>query len=105
MKVSEFQQGDILWIYNSYEEYYAEFEFVQVNENGTSKFRITGETTVAEPEYGYYIDSVEFRNVKLRNGKEKIKVISTKGISYKFLKLKECFKTYFKGVLSCTKCF
>ena len=36
MKVSEFQQGDILWIYNSYEEYYAELEFVQVNEDGTS---------------------------------------------------------------------
>ena len=103
MKVSEFQHGDILWIYNSYEEYYAELEFVQVNEDGTSRFHITGETTVDEPEYGYSLDSIEFRNIKLRNGKEKIKVVSTNGISYKRLKFKEHFKTLFRNFINSTE--
>lgn len=99
MKVSEFQKGDILWLYNSYEEYFAEFEFVQVNEDGTSRFRVTGETSVDEPEYGYSLDSVEFRNVKPNKGKGKIRVVSTKGVSYKFLRFKEYFKFLFKSIL------
>ena len=105
MKVSELQAGDILWLYNSYEDYFAEFEFVQINDDGTSRFRITGEVSIDEPDYGYTVSSLEFRNDMNTRGHKKIRVISTKGFSYKFLRLKEQFKTYFKGFSSCIKCF
>lgn len=95
MKLCELQQGDVLWLYNSYEEYFAEFEFVQVNYDGTSRFRVTGETSVDEPEYGYSLDSIEFRNVKPNKGKGKIRIVSTKGISYKLRRIKERFMKFF----------
>lgn len=95
MKISELKQGDIIWLYNSYEEYFIELEFTKVNEDGSSRFHITGETSVDEPEYGHTIDSLEFRNAKLPNGNMGIEVISTRGISYKLRRVKECFMKFF----------
>ena len=98
MKVSELQTGDILWLYNSKEHYFAEFEFVQKNEDGTSRFRTTGEISIDEPNYGYGIDSLEFRCIELPDGSTKIKVISTRCIKFKCTKIKEYFQNLFKGV-------
>jgi hypothetical protein len=95
MKVSELKQGDIIWLYNSYEEYFIALEFTKVNEDGSSRFHITGETSIDEPENWYTIDSREFRNTKLPDGNMGIEVISTKGISYKLRRIKECFMKFF----------
>ena len=95
MKVSELKQGDIIWLYNSYEEYFIALEFTKVNEDGSTRFHITGETSVDEPENWYTIDSLEFRNTKLPDGNMRIEVISIKGISYKLRRVKERFMKFF----------
>lgn len=95
MKVSELKQGDIIWLYNSYEEYFIALEFTKVNEDGSSRFHIIGETSMDEPENWYTIDSLEFRNTKFPDGNVGIEVISTKGISYKLRRIKECFMKFF----------
>lgn len=97
MKVSELKQGDTIWLYNSYEEYFIELEFVKVNGDGSSRFRITGEISIDGPnelENWYTIDSLEFRNTELPDGNRGIEVISTKGISYKLRRVNECFMKF-----------
>lgn len=102
MKVSELKQGEIIWLYNSYEEYFIALEFTKVNEDGSSRFHIIGESYEPdEPENWYTIDSLEFRNTELPDGNMGIEVISTKGISYKLRRVKECFMKFFLSM----KCF
>ena len=100
MNVSELQTGDILWLYNFKEECYAEFEFIQQNDNDTCRFRVTGERSVDEPEYGYGIDTLEFRAKYLPDGSEKIEVISTKGFKFKWLTVKEYFGRLCRGIIN-----
>lgn len=102
MKISELSQGDIIWLYNSCEAYFIELEFIKDNEDGSSRFHIIGESYEPdEPENWYTIDSLEFRNTELPDGNMGIEVISTKGIFYKFRRVKECFMKFFLSM----KCF
>lgn len=99
MKVSELSQGNIIWLYNSCEAYFIELELVKVNDDGSSRFHIIGEAYEPdEPENWYTIDSLEFRNTELPDGNMGIEVISTKGISYKLRRVKECFMKFFLSI-------
>ena len=99
MKVSDLQPGDIIWLYNSKEDYFAEFEFVQHNENKTSRLRFTGQESIDYPEYGYSIDSIEFRNKKLSDEVESLKIFNTESFSFKCLIIKEYFEDLFHRII------